>query len=176
MRGFATFALALALVGASACDDDSPTGPSNSGPLVLTAQLTTAAEVPALSNTSESGGTGVVTITMNLQRDSSGNVTGGGTANFQFTLSNLPAGTVIRAAHIHRGAAGVQGGVEVDTGLTPATAVTLANGSGTINASDRPVNADDAQGIVANPADWYFNAHSNLNPSGVVRGQLVRVQ
>jgi len=40
------------------------------------------------------------------------------------------------------------------------------------------VPATDAAGItqrlLANPAGFYFNIHSNLNPGGVVRGQLVR--
>ena len=175
MRRLAMFALALAVIGASACDDDSPNDPS-AQPIVFTAQLNSANEVPAIPNASEAAGTGAVTITMNLERDSSGNVTGGGTANFQFVLTGFPAGTVIQAAHIHTGAAGVAGGVRVNTGLTQATAVTLSNGSATINASDATVTASDAQGIVANPAAWYFNVHSSLNPGGVVRGQLVRVQ
>lgn len=175
MRRLATFALALAVIGAAACDDDSPNDPSTQ-PLVFTAQLNSQNEVPAIPNASEAAGTGSVTISMQLQRDSSGNVTGGGTANFQFVLTGFPNGTVIQAAHIHTGAAGVSGGVRVNTGLTPATAVTLANGSATINTTDATVSAADAQGIVANPAAWYFNVHSTLNPGGVVRGQLVRVQ
>ncbi|MBA2305270.1 MAG: CHRD domain-containing protein [Acidobacteria bacterium] len=28
--------------------------------------------------------------------------------------------------------------------------------------------------IISNPAGWYFNVHSTLNPTGAVRGQLVR--
>ena len=31
------------------------------------------------------------------------------------------------------------------------------------------------QAIINNPAGFYFNAHSTLNPGGVVRGQLVKV-
>ena len=30
--------------------------------------------------------------------------------------------------------------------------------------------------IIANPASFYFNVHSTLNPGGVARGQLVKVQ
>ena len=180
MRRFATFALALAVIGASACDDDSPNDPSVQ-PIVFTAQLNSQNEVTAttpngIANPSEAAGTGTVTISMQLQRDSSGNVTGGGTANFQFVLTGFPNGTVVQAAHIHTGAAGIAGGVRVNTGLTPGTAVTLANGSATINATDATVTAADATAIVANPAAWYFNVHTTLNPAGVVRGQLVRVQ
>ena len=178
MRRFAMFALALAVIGAAACDDDN--GPTVQ-PLVFSAQLNTQNEVTATSpggipDKSEAAGVGSVIITMDLERDSAGNVTGGGTANFQYQLSGFPAGTVIRLAHIHTGAAGIAGGVRVDTGLTVATAITLSNGSGTINATGATVNAADAVAIVANPAAWYFNVHSNLNPGGVVRGQLSRVQ
>ena len=39
MRRFGILALALALCGASACDDDSPTSPTGSGPIVFTVDL-----------------------------------------------------------------------------------------------------------------------------------------
>jgi hypothetical protein len=32
------------------------------------------------------------------------------------------------------------------------------------------------QGIVSNPAGYYFNVHTQLNGGGAIRGQLVRVQ
>jgi hypothetical protein len=172
MQRLAMFALALAVFGASGCDDDD-NGPSNQ-PLVFTAQMNSANEVPAIPNASEAGGTGTVTITLTVPRDSAGTPTGPGTANFQYNLQGFPAGTTIRAAHIHRGASGVGGGIEVDTGLTPATAVVLTNGSGQITASAVNVDQNDATDIIANPAGFYFNVHSNLNPGGVVRGQLVR--
>lgn len=171
MRRVVLIGLTLAL---AACETDA-TDPSKQ-PIVFTAQLTTAAEVPALVAPSEAGGSGTVTITMLLPRDASGNVTGDGTANFQYALTGFPPGTVIRLAHIHIGPAGVQGQVRVDTGLTVPTAITLESGSAVINATDRLVLQADGQGILNNTAGYYFNAHSNLNPIGVVRGQLVRVQ
>ena len=162
----------------AACDDDNgngPTGPSNTGPIVFTSQLSAANEVPPVSN-AESGCRGTVTITFNVPRDANGAPTGGGTANFAAQLSECPAGTVIRAAHIHPGAAGVNGSPLIDTGLTPANAVTLANGSGTLTANNRDVSQVNATNIVNNPGGFYFNVHSNLNPGGVARGQLVRQQ
>jgi hypothetical protein len=171
MKRVALIGLTLAL---SACETDA-TDPSKQ-PIVFTAQLTTGAEVPALPNPSEAGGSGTVTITMVLPRDASGNVTGDGKANFQFALTGFPPNTVIRLAHIHIGGAGVAGTIKVDTGLTVPTAITLADGSAVINATDRLVLQVDGQAILANPAGYYFNAHSNLNPQGVVRGQLVRQQ
>jgi hypothetical protein len=52
----------------------------------------------------------------------------------------------------------------------------LANGSGSFTAVQSVVDPALAQTIINNPAGYYFNAHSTLNPGGVVRGQLVKVQ
>ena len=49
MRRLALFALALSL-GAPACNDDNPVGPSSSGPIVFTAELRASNEVPAIGN------------------------------------------------------------------------------------------------------------------------------
>jgi hypothetical protein len=172
MRRYAIFALALAF-GAPACDSDD-TDPS-AQPIVFTATMNSANEVPAIPQPSEAAGTGTATITFSGPRDGSGSFTGGVTATFQYNLTGFPNGTVIRAAHIHIGASGVGGNIVVDTGLTPATAVTLATGAPVINATGpNVVDQTLANTIASNPAGYYFNVHSNLNPGGVVRGQLVR--
>jgi hypothetical protein len=65
----------------------------------------------------------------------------------------------------------------VDTGLSPANAVNIgADGTGSFNLTQGSLAQDHATRIVADPASFYFNVHSNLNPAGVVRGQLTRVQ
>ena len=174
MRRFAMFAIALAAFGASACDDDNPTGPSSSGPIVFTVQLAAANEVPAISN-AESAGTGSATLTFSVPRDSSGNVTGGGTWNVQAVVSGLSADTAIRLAHIHTGASGVNGPVYVNTGLSAATQILVPN-SATINLTNLTIDQQQATTVLNNPAGHYFNMHSALNPGGVVRGQLVRVR
>jgi hypothetical protein len=169
--------LAMAVALAPACDDDDPpTGPSNTGPIVFTAQLSAANEVPPITN-AESGGRGTVTVTFNVPRDAAtGAVTGGGTVNFAVQLNGFPAGSVAQAAHIHPGAAGVNGGVLVNTGLSPATAVALANGTATLTFNDVTLSQTAATDIFANPAGFYFNVHSPVNPTGAVRGQLVLQQ
>jgi CHRD domain len=174
-RRYALFALALAFT-APGCDDDNPTGPSNSGPIVFTSSLSTQNEVPALANSAEASCTGSVTITFSVPRDGSGTVTGPGTVNFSAPISNCPSGTPLNLAHIHRGAPGVAGPFVVNTGLTAANPVLLTNGSGTINVSGVAITQALAQEITDNPGGFYFNAHSSLNPSGVVRGQLTRAQ
>jgi hypothetical protein len=173
MKRFVIVAALAALVSACGDDDNGPTGPSNTGPIVFTSQLSAANEVPPVTN-AESTCRGTVTVTFNVPRDSNGAPTGGGTANFVSQLSDCPAGTVVRAAHIHPGPAGQNGSPLIDTGQTPANAVTLGNGSGTLTYNERPVSLEQATNITNNPGGFYFNVHSNLNPGGFVRGQLVR--
>ena len=87
MRRLAIFVLALAF-GAPACDDDNPAGPSNSGPIVFTAELRASNEVPAIAG-AEANGQGSATITFNVPRDASGNITGDGTWNVQAVLERV---------------------------------------------------------------------------------------
>jgi hypothetical protein len=89
-------------------------------------------------------------------------------------MQGFPAGTPINVAHIHTGATGQNGSVLVSTSLA-AGEVVLANGSGSFT---KTVSVDPAvaQNIINNPAGFYFNIHSQANPGGVARGQLVKVQ
>ncbi len=80
------------------------------------------------------------------------------------------------SSHIHTGAAGVGGPVFVDTKLTPANQIPTPGGAATINFEGVDITQSQAQAVLNNPAGYYFNMHSPLNPGGVVRGQLVRVR
>jgi hypothetical protein len=161
------FAVAL-----SACETKvTPTPPSTENTIRFTAAMTAAQEVPPISGP-EANGSGTATITFNLTRSAAGNITGG-TADFSVTLAGLPAGTQLTAAHIHPGFAGNTGGVSVNTGLA-AGEVTLATGAGGFTKNGITLTADQAAGVIANPAGFYFNVHSALNTGGVVRGQLVK--
>ena len=172
MKRYAALALTAALMtGAAACDD-SPTEPDDDNTVVFTANMTAAQETTPVTG-AEANGTGTATITFNLTRDASETITGG-TANFSANVANLPAGSTLILAHIHTGAAGVQGGVLVNTGLSAATAITVgANGTATLTINNVSLNVTDINNIIANPAGFYFNIHSALHPGGVVRGQLV---
>jgi hypothetical protein len=114
-------------------------------------------------------------MTFNLTRDASNNVTGA-TVNFVVNLTNFPNGTSWRLAHIHEGGSGVAGPVRIDTKLTPNTAITLTNGSVSNQqfTSDLVTDVTLLNSILNNPAGFYFNAHTAVNPTGAVRGQLVR--
>lgn len=164
-----------ALVFAAACDDNnSPTTPSNTGPVVFTSQLSAANEVPPITN-AESNARGNVTITFNVPRDSSGAITGGGTATFAVQLTGFPAGSAAILAHIHPGAAGATGGALVNTGLSPAAPILLNDGTGNLSLT-ATITQTDAQNIMSSPSNFYFNVHTPVNPGGAVRGQLTRTQ
>ena len=77
--------------------------------------------------------------------------------------------------------------MRIDTGLTTATSIPIANGSisnqrftgivfgpsATIPANQRTDFATHIQQLMVNPNGYYFNVHTTVNPSGAVRGPLV---
>lgn len=113
----------------------------------FTATLTGASEVPGPGDTD---GTGAAAVTIDA-------ATGEICADLR--VENIAAASM---AHIHRGAAGVSGPVEVT--LTPPT-------SGTSSACTIALPALAAE-IVANPAGFYVNVHNAEFANGAVRGQL----
>jgi hypothetical protein len=164
MKRLSLFAVAIALV-AVGCSKSS-TSPSNTPTKpTFTAALSTQNEVPPITN-AESGGRGDATITIDQAANS---------VTFVVNLNGFPAGTPINIAHIHEAAAGSNGAVRVATTLA-AGQVVLASGSGSFTSVATGQDAALLQAIINNPAGFYFNAHSTLNPGGVVRGQLVRTQ
>jgi hypothetical protein len=107
-----------------------------------------------------------------LTRDASGNVTAA-TVDFSATFTGFPAGLFGTAAHIHEAPTGVAGGIVISTGATPGS-FTLPNGSGSLVFNGVTVTpVDVVNRIIANPAGFYFNTHSQVNPGGFARGQLV---
>ena len=90
-------------------------------------------------------------------------------------MSGFPAGTSLNLAHIHTGAAGIPGGVLINTGMSAASPI-VPDGSGnaTLTINNITISQTDATNINANPAGFYFNVHSTLNPGGAVRGQLAK--
>ncbi|HYN33660.1 MAG TPA: CHRD domain-containing protein [Ilumatobacteraceae bacterium] len=102
----------------------------------------------------DDGATGSAALTLNQGQDE---------ICFDFELVGLttPAGR----AHIHRGAAGANGGVVVEFYETAEPALT-----------EGCVAVDGAlvKEIRKNPAGFYVNVHNSTAPAGAVRGQLGR--
>lgn len=134
------------LVGGTAFADRVPGADQGGRP--LSANLTGAAEFPGPG---DPDGSGTALITLNY---------GQGEVCWELHVSDIAPAT---AAHIHFGAAGVAGGVEV--GLTPPT-----DGSSTGCKSD--VDRDLIKAIMQNPENYYVNVHNADFPGGAVRGQL----
>jgi len=161
--------LTLAAVG---CGKDTPSAPTPPADPKFTATLSPANETTAVVGGDVSG-SGSVTMTMHPTKDAAGNVTAA-TADFTVTLQGFPAGTVLTGAHIHPGASGVAGGVVWSLGLA-AGEITLANGSGTFTKTAvAPADVATAQGVLNNPAGYYFNVHTTVNTGGAARGQMVK--
>jgi hypothetical protein len=89
------------------------------------------------------------------------------------SISGCPAGTAINIGHIHEGAAGVNGGVKIDSTLK-AGDITLTNGAVTFSRTNSAADPAVITAIMANPAGWYVNFHSAAHGGGVIRGQLTK--
>jgi hypothetical protein len=171
MTRYSRLAIGLVVL-ASACSKDSPSAPTVAAVPTFSFGLSANNEVPPFAN-AESAATGTVTIKLNITRDAANNITAT-TVDFAVTLAGFSQTSVITAAHIHEAVAGVVGSVRVNTGLASGEVI-LAGGNGAFTKNG--VNVADlaiVQRILANPSAFYFNVHSTVNPSGVVRGQLVR--
>ena|SRR5258708_6536 len=176
MKRVSVLILGIVLFAAS-CGSSSSTSPTGTP----TKPTFTAALLPSNETSTivggENTGTGTATVTFDLTTDASGTIKSG-TATFVVNLSGFPANTPINIAHIHQAPAGASGGVVFSTTLT-AGEVNLANGSGSFvkaGIAPSPADASIFQAIINNPGAFYFNVHSTLNPGGVARGQLSRVQ
>lgn len=155
------------------CSDNETTAPSTP-PVVFSALLSPANEVPAVSG-SESTGHGAAQIQFDITRDANGAITSA-TTTFYFQLAGFPGGTTIVGAHIHPAPAGMNGPVIISTGLATLNTVTLTNGAGEFTFRGMAADPAFVQQIINNPSAFYFNVHSPSNPGGFSRGQLVRVQ
>lgn len=166
--------LALGLtIAAFGCGKDNPATPTPAADPKFTATLLPGNEAPTPTTNADASGSGTVTVTMHNTKDAAGNITASN-ADFTVTLTGFPAGTTLTGAHIHPGAAGIAGGVIWNLALTSGEFV-LANGAVTFTKSAvTPNDVATAQGILNNPAGFYFNVHTTINTGGAVRGQLVR--
>jgi hypothetical protein len=170
--GIAAAAIAIAACGGTAAVSTptptaSPTpSPSPTVANVFKAELKSSNESPAITD-AEASCAGTATVTLNPT-----------SVKFDVAITGCPATTAINIGHIHEGAAGVNGGVKISTGLA-AGDLTLTGGGVTFSRTATPAGppAWDAaliSAILANPAGYYVNFHSTAHPGGVIRGQLTK--
>jgi hypothetical protein len=158
-------AVSMLAIGVAGCGSNStPTSPSTLK--IFTVQMSPANEVPPVTNGENTGrGTAVITIHSDTN-----------TVDFAISFTGFPNNTTLTAAHIHPGAAGVNGGAQI--GVPGIAGLVLTDGTGTFTANgvaaatDATTAASRIQAILAAPQNFYFNAHTTVNGGGVARGQL----
>ncbi len=100
------------------------------------------------------------------------------TVSYELDIFNMPSGTT--QAHFHVGGAGLAGPIVVDIPV-PTTASNDFSVRGTVGPSSlrpQPTQGirsweDFIQSLVG--GQTYLNVHSQVNPSGEIRGQVLRV-
>jgi uncharacterized protein (TIGR03437 family) len=137
-----------------------------------TVTMSPAQEVPPIAGLNA---TATAAIIVNPTRNATTGQVNGGSVTFNIAYEGFPAPTTFTGLHIHEAAAGVNGSVRFDTGITATNNLVSPTGKGTINITV-PVTAADriaALGrLLDNPAGFYVNLHTTVNPGGAVRGQL----
>jgi hypothetical protein len=162
----------MVLLSTVACGDDDPVSPSATAP-TFTTQLLPTNEVPPVTN-ADASASGNVSVVLHVTRDGAQNITSA-TADFTVVMSGFPPNTSLTGAHIHNAPAGQNSGIVVSTGIALGDIV-LPNGSGRFDRTVTVTNLAAAQGMLNNPAGFYFNVHTTLNLGGAIRGQLNRIQ
>lgn len=137
--------------------------------------LSPANEVPPVTNESAEA-TGKATVAVHVRRADDGTIV---SAVVDFDIDyNFPVPVTVRGMHIHEGAAGINGPVRIDTGLSANNTVDL---TGTGNLFKQALATSEAAvaavaGLLANPAGYYVNIHTAVNPGGLFRDQLTRME
>ncbi len=134
--------------------------------------MSPANEVPAITNVTASG-----VGTIEAVRAYSNGRLAAGVVSFDVSYA-IPGDSTITGLHIHSGAAGVNGPVIINTGITGAAPVIApANGIGSI-VIPVEVNTGVAaqvstlEGLFDAPGDYYINLHTSVNPGGLIRSQM----
>lgn len=154
-----------------------PSAEAQSEIIIFTASMTASQETaPVVVHPTELGANGTSTVTLRVTR--SGGVITAASSDFTWNVAGFPVSPVSQMilAHIHQGAAGVNGPIVVDSGLNPTVPIPITGGVATVTRTNLATSTTIAQAIIDNPAGFYFNVHTALSPGGALRGQLVRQQ
>ncbi len=129
-------------------------------------------EVPAVNINAG----GAATVWLHVVRDAEGRVV---SASTDFDISyRFPGAVTFTGLHIHRGQAGENGPVTVDSGLRAADQVRSDDSQRLrfqgFTAPDNAAGLATVTGMLSDPSGFYVNLHTTDNPGGVIRGQLQR--
>ena len=122
--------------------------PAHAAPVQLTATMTPDEEVPQKG---PAGATGSATLDFKTDTNE---------VCYTFVTQNLT--DPLTSGHIHKGAKGVAGDVLIDLQVTAGKLTGCA-----------PSDAAKMQAVLANPQGHYVNLHTQANPQGALRGQLL---
>ena len=131
--------------------------------------LSPANEIPPVTNLNA---TATLQLTLEITRNTSGAITNA--KMFFLCPVSFPGSATIQGLHLHEGDARTNGPVRFDSGLSSSNALTFSTGEGILN---REVVIDDFPALtrlLAFPAGFYANLHTQAHPSGALRGQLTR--
>jgi uncharacterized protein (TIGR03437 family) len=141
---------------------------------VFRAILSPANEVPPISGLNASG---VATIEVHAVKNAAGEIVSG-SADFIVNFT-FPDAASVTGLHIHPGAAGVNGPVTVNTGISAASPVAVEGGARTNITRQAQVLStataavDTLKGLWNDPSQYYANLHTAANPGGAIRGQVM---
>ncbi len=127
-------------------------------------------ENPPIANLNATGG---MLVTIDVTRNSAGTITSA-RMNFLGSIA-FPGAVTITGLHIHEGDSRTNGPVVFNTGISAANGPVFTDGSGIINRDVATVNLDALARLIANPAGWYVNLHTTVNPGGAIRAQITRL-
>ena len=162
MRNIYRLFTALVLTGLSVLAQSADT-------LVYRAVLSPRNEVPALTIDAS----GSSTVWVHIVRNGQGEIISG-SVDF-VTRYQFPGEVTFTGMHIHRGAAGSNGPVVIDSGLPGPLPDTTGRGVLRLQGQVLPTNANGLaalRDLINDPSGFYVNVHSTVNPGGVIRGQL----
>jgi len=96
------------------------------------------------------------------------------TARIDLLIAGCPSTTKITGIHIHKSEFGTNGDLVADAGQKPTEPIVLTNGAtqGTITKTGIAISVKEAMELTYHANAFYFEVHSELHPTGVLRGQL----
>jgi len=143
---------------------------------VVTGAMSTQNEVPPTTVT----GSGIASVVVLRGQGPNGTVPLA-TAIFNMDYKDFAPGTIFTGFHIHNGAAGINGPVIINTGLSGTNTVTVdSTGAGNLTfvVPMSPLDATFAtevatvNSLFTTPQNQYINIHTTTFPGGVMRDQL----